>query len=165
MPFSRANFKILANSWKNIQLGSQYALWNLNKGSFTNHVDKIWPIFDHPPTPRGQAWTFPWPPTYVHVDIHEPIPRHQYSYQKLDLTFGDSFEIDCSNICSLICHYWSDFQNFLFFNENWKLQLVIYLRIWVLPVFVPFFLHFSNVLSMWTVKGPPVYLKWTIVDI
>ena len=28
-------------------------------GSFTNHMDKILAILDHPPTPCGQAWTFP----------------------------------------------------------------------------------------------------------
>ena len=48
-----------------------------NRGSFTNHVDKIFTIFDHPPTSCGQAWTFYLPPTYVHVDIFVPTPFYQ----------------------------------------------------------------------------------------
>ena len=41
-------------------------------------MDKILTNFDHSPTPHGQAWTFPLPPTYVHVDIYGPAPIYQY---------------------------------------------------------------------------------------
>ena len=52
--------------------------WQLQtKGSFINHVDKILTIFDHPPTSNGRPWTYQWPPTYVHVDIHVPTSWNQ----------------------------------------------------------------------------------------
>ena len=36
-------------------------------GAFNNHVDKILPFLNHPPTPSGQEWTFCLLPT--------PCPR------------------------------------------------------------------------------------------
>ena len=53
------------------------AVLALPKGSFTNHVDKILTIFDHPPTSYGHLWTYQWPPIYVHVDFHVPTSKNQ----------------------------------------------------------------------------------------
>ena len=140
-------------------------------GSFTNHVDKILSIFDHLPTPCGQAWTFHWPPTYVHVDICEPNPLLQYldfnllltSLEILSLYFGDGFRMcEYLVITAIISHL----LKISFSDKKWKLELISAAEFCQFCVwFFQFFLYFSDILSTWTFSRPPTYLAWTIVDI
>ena len=61
------------------------------RGAFNNHVDKISYIYR--PTSRGQAWTFHWPSTYVHVDIHQPTPLSSFFFQFKKISFKNVYLI------------------------------------------------------------------------
>ena len=73
------------------------------RGSFNNHVDKILTIFDHPPTSHGQTWTFPWPPTFVHVEIHQPTPLWSKQFPFWNYTSVISKKTLCEKYCKKPC--------------------------------------------------------------
>ena len=115
------------------------------RGSFTNHVDKILTLFDHPPTSCGQTWTFQLPPTYVHVDIYGPTPFYQFDmYHKI-------YNTNRNFLCKK-----KPFQPCLVSAADICTNYMIFASL-----FPPTILHFST----WTFKRPPTYLAWTIMDI
>ena len=126
-------------------------------------MDKILTIFDHPPTSSGRPWTYQWPPTYVHVDIHVPISWNQ---SICTLKFRSLMKV----VILFVIYNWASKTCELpilmmlgsgpnlgnkFFTKNFLL----------LAIFGSLVLNLSGILSTWTFELPPTYLTWTIVDI
>ena len=61
----------------------QDSFWKVVKTAKTSDSKDCRKIsFGHHCTSRGQAWTFHWPPTYVHVDIHVPTLPIYFKIQR-----------------------------------------------------------------------------------
>ena len=125
-----------------------------------NHVDKIFTIFDHPPTSRGQAWTLLWQPTYVHVDI-SLTPHTFLGFFSIKNKLEEKLQIMCT---------WRKHAFFSNLNNDFLKLNYLFFQKHCTTVESPLNRHsivacFSEILSTWTFKKPPTYLPWKIVDI